>query len=170
MDKHDILREARATLERTSPQNLEKNRIRYSERMDGGILYTEPAEDKLTKWRREMTELAEERGAAEAQLAVERERLSMVRSLAESAKQTQRDIAGGLNAVNEFATVIKDRLDDMASEIAELRIKLKISDARFEDLKKSFDARSPAQPSASNAPNAEIVDLPSLPLAKARRA
>ena len=56
----------------------------------------------------------------------------------------------------------------VSDEIAELRTKLKISDARFDDLKKSVDARSGVP---NSTPAAEVVNLPNpLALAKGRRA
>jgi hypothetical protein len=97
-----------------------------------------------------MGELEEARGAAREQLIREQERIGMVRSLYESTRQCQRDIAGGLNA---------------GDEIGELRIKVKVSEARFEDLKKSVDAKSQLSPKDSV--GAEVVELPN-PLPKRR--
>jgi hypothetical protein len=52
----------------------------------------------------------------------------------------------------------------MADEISELREKVKISEARFEDLKRSVDARSTRTPKTPKIDaSAEVVELVPLP-------
>jgi hypothetical protein len=147
--RQNILDEARETLERVSKEKLMKTRYRHAEPRDTGVLYTEPVEDRVEKWKREMGEL-------EAARELEKERMGMVQQLYRSTMKCQRDIASGLNAVNQLATAICNRLEDMSDEISELRTKLTVAEARIDDLVK-----------ARAAPVAEVVDLPN-PISKRR--
>jgi hypothetical protein len=122
------------------------------------------AESRNERFRRESTEQeaewATERERRAAELATERERLSMAHQLHESAIRCSADVAASMKAINAFAERIIQRMDDMSSEIDSLRTRLAISDARFEDLKRSVDARPPTS-------TAEVLELPN-PLAKRR--
>jgi hypothetical protein len=60
-------------------------------------------------------------------------RMSAVSDLHRSTQHMQREVACGLGAINELAGKIIDRIDDLEHEVAELRSKLAIADARFED-------------------------------------
>jgi chromosome segregation ATPase len=128
--KRRVLAEARETIKRVD-----------AHRQGSQVQFEEP----LQKWRREMDELTAAREA-------EKEKMSFVQDLYRGTQRMQRDISMGLSAVNQLAEKITDRLDDLSQEIDELRTKLKVSDARFEDLKKSVDARTTS--------GTEVVELP----------
>jgi hypothetical protein len=150
--RQSILDEARETLERVIKEKPMETRYRHAEPRDSGVRYTKVVEDRVEKWKREMGEL-------EAARELEKERMGMVQQLYQSTMKCQRDIASGLNAVNQLATAICNRLEDMSEEIETLQTRATIAEARFEDLKRSVDARP--------TPTAEVVDLPN-PLRKLR--
>jgi hypothetical protein len=149
--RESVLAEARQTLKRTSAENLARHRD--AEPKDSGVRYTEPIETSSERWRREMGELEEERDA-------ERQRLADVQQLHREMIKSRSDVAAGLRAVNQFAATIVARLEEVTEENTQLKNKLSVLETRFEDLKRSVDARG-AQPSA------EVVELPN-PLGKRR--
>jgi hypothetical protein len=151
--KWSVLDEAKRTLERTSPERLAETRPVFEERFGGAsVIHAEPPQDRLTKWRREVDELEAERDR-------DRELLALVHGLQDSARLCRQDIASGLAAVNKFADVIKDRLEEPTEENAQLSAKLSLLETRFNDLKQSFDSRG-AQATSSTA---DVIDLPNKP-------
>jgi predicted RNase H-like nuclease (RuvC/YqgF family) len=148
--KASILQEAKATLKRTSQENLDRSRIRYEERHGATTLqYSEPPEDRVEKWKRERRELEDD-------MVRERERISMVAELYRSTMKCQTDIAEGLGTVGRLAEAISNRIDDMGQEIAVLKSKLEIAETRFEDLKRTFDGRATA---TNTVENGAVIDL-----------
>jgi hypothetical protein len=142
--KWSVLDQARATLERTSPERLAETRPVFEERLGGAsVIFAEPPEDKLTKWRREVSEM-------EAERTMDREILAIVRSLQDSARVCRQDIASGLAAVNKFATIIKDRLEELTEENCEL------SSSAPRDQIRGLEAKLRRQASAT----ADVVDVP----------
>jgi chromosome segregation ATPase len=119
---------------------------------DSGVRYTEPVETSVERWRREVEQLERERAA-------ETEKISFVKQLHQDAKRMQRDVAMGLGAVGQLVEAITSRLEGLEDELAKLRKCMDVADARFEDLKKSVDARATK--------DSQVVDLPN-PLARAR--
>jgi hypothetical protein len=157
--KWSIIDQARKTISRTSKENLDASRLCYAERHgDTTLVFAEPPEDRVEKWKREQTELMKAKDAYQEQLGAERERLSMVHQLHASTIKCQHDIAEGMRAVSAFATTIVDRLDDAFAEIDRLRTKLAIAETRFEDLKRTFDGRNSSEPNGSHEPGS-VVDL-----------
>ena len=147
--KWSIIDQARKTISRTSKENLDASRLCYAERHgDTTLVFAEPPEDRVEKWKREQTELMKAKDAYQEQLGAERERLSMVHQLHASTIKCQHDIAEGMRAVSAFATTIVDRL----------RTKLAIAETRFEDLKRTFDGRNSSEPNGSHEPGS-VVDL-----------
>jgi hypothetical protein len=151
--QQSVIAESKATLKRTSPENLDKTRHHgpmdcYVRSPDKAGEDTAPViEDHVAKWKREVSEL-------EAARIREAERLSMAAQLHKSSLQCKRDIAEGMRAVSEFATVIRDRMDEMESEVNRLKAKLEVSEIRFEDLKRSVDGHQ-----APAATDSAIVEL-----------
>jgi hypothetical protein len=145
-EAREIIEEARKTLERTSRENLDKSRLRYRENVAGvDLLYSEPPEDPLEKWRREMGELAEEQASAKSLLAFARE-------IHHATLRQRSDMNESMKAVNKFAETIVDRIHELGAEVELLRTRMATAETRFEDLKRSFDARPPK--------SAEVVEMP----------
>jgi hypothetical protein len=150
--KQSVLNEAKETLKRTSPESLAKTRLKYADQ-DSDVIYTQPVEDRVERWKREADELEERR-------IIEKERLSMISRLHESTIRCQQDIAAGLSAVGKLAEAIEGRLDRIDDAINELRTKFKVAEIRHEDLKRSFDSRTSDISSAiSVSEPGSVVDL-----------
>jgi hypothetical protein len=151
-DAQKIIDEARATLARTSRDNLDKSRLRYRE-MVGGVelLNTErPVETAGERWRKEMGELADERDHAKSLLAFARE------IHAATVRQRQ-DMSESMKAVNQFAATIVEQVHGLSADVDAIKAKLKIAEQRFEDLKRSFDGSGRA--ADSRADSSSVVDL-----------
>jgi hypothetical protein len=132
MSERSVIEEARETLRRTE-------RLAEARRREPLV-----PEDRIGKWRREMQQLVDER-------ELEKQRMDTVQQLCRIAAHTRKEIAEGLKAVGQLASAISNRLEEMSEEIANLKLKLEVSETRFEDLKRTVDARGSS---------AEIVDLP----------
>jgi hypothetical protein len=132
-----IIEEARETLKRTSPDEMRRRREPL----------VEP--DRIEKWKRDMQELLDER-------ELEKQRMDTVQQLCRIAAHTRQEIAEGLKAVGQLAAAISSRMEEMSDEIGELKARLVIAETRFEDLKKTVDARTTGS-------GADVVELPKLP-------
>jgi hypothetical protein len=135
-EMNKIIEEARATLRRTSPDEMRRRREPL----------VEP--DRVEKWKRDMQELVDAR-------ELERQRMDTVQQLCRVAAHTRTEIAEGLASVGKLASALTNRFEEMSDEIADLRARLVVSEKRFEDLKRTVDARTSSP--------AEVVELPTLP-------
>ncbi|MGY8681104.1 hypothetical protein Q2941_25350 [Bradyrhizobium sp. UFLA05-153] len=111
-------------------------------------------DSSVDRWRREMSILEEAREA-------ERQRIGFIERLHESTQKMQREVAMGLSAVGQIAEKLADRITDLEDQVAELRTKLAISEARITDL----NARHAGE--SNDSPGATVLDLPN-PLSKRR--
>jgi hypothetical protein len=143
-DRKSVIDEARETLQRTSAERLAETR--------DGVTY----EGAAAKWRREIGEMtaAREREKAATAAEAEREKAERVaiRRLDRDMLKTRGEIAQGFGAVNQLATKMLERIDDLTEENTQLKAKLSILETRFEDLKRSYDGYE-------RATSAPVVDL-----------
>jgi chromosome segregation ATPase len=118
----------------------------------GQVPYSAPIEDRVEKWKREMGELEAAREAERERMSSHTRKLSELRGMIARSDQA---LSQALAAINKMAEALTERLDEMSEEIRQLRAKLEIAEARFEDLKRSVDAQRP-----DVAPAAKLYDPP----------
>jgi hypothetical protein len=123
---------------------------RVEERQRDQILHTEPIETIGQRWRREATELMEQRAAEAAEETLAARTAREVARIERDVKEELRaELASSLKAINKFGEAITEQLGELGAEIEALTKRIaatetagKIVDARVGDFRGSVEAKA----------------------------
>jgi chromosome segregation ATPase len=145
--KKSVIAEAKRTLKRTSKENLDATRVQYSERFgDTTVIYAEPPEDRVEKWKREKTEIIDAREAEKERIGVVERTYTEVIRLKSDLNRTNNNLLEGMRGVSAYAEAIYGTIEELRADVNNLRAKLAASEAKVDELMKKQLAPAKVEP------------------------